>query len=98
MTKKTPKTTLKMIAAQLGTTATTVSRVVSGQARKYRISRETEKRILSAAKEFDFTPNHIARSLRTHKTYTIGLVVPDIANPFFSTVAQIIESEARANN
>jgi LacI family transcriptional regulator len=98
MTKSNSKITLKMIAAELGTTATTVSRVVSGQARKYRISKETEKKIVAVAKKLGFTPNQIARSLRTRKTYTIGLIVPNIANPFFSTIAQIIESAARLNN
>jgi len=95
MAKKAPKTTLKDIAKQLDLTATTVSRVLSGRAAKYRISKNTEEKVLSAAKKANFTPNQIARSLRIRKTYTIGLIVPDIANPFFSTIAQIIESEAR---
>ena len=96
MIKKASRTTLKDIAKQLNLTATTVSRAISGQARKYRISKNTERKILAAVKEVDFTPNQIARSLRMRKTHTIGLVVPDIANSFFSTIAQIIESEARA--
>jgi len=87
--------TLKTIAQQLGVSESTVSRVLNGKASKYRISKKTEENILKTAKELNFTPNPLARSLRLNKTNTIGLVIPDISNPFFSSIARYIEQEAR---
>ncbi|MBN2410913.1 LacI family DNA-binding transcriptional regulator [candidate division KSB1 bacterium] len=87
--------TLKTIAHQLGISESTVSRVLNGKASKYRISKKTEEIILKTAKELNFTPNPLARSLRLNKTNTIGLVIPDISNPFFSSIARNVEQEAR---
>ncbi len=87
--------TLKTIARQLGISESTVSRVLNGKASKYRISKKTEQIILKTAKKLNFTPNPLARSLRLNKTDTIGLVIPDISNPFFSSIARNIEQEAR---
>jgi len=95
MTKKPSKITLKDIAYQLNLSITTVSRVLSGRAREFRISKSTEERVLSTAKKSNFSPNKIASALRTRKTKTIGIIVPDISNPFFATIAQNIEFEAR---
>ncbi len=81
------QTTLKRIADQLGTSVTTVSRILSGQASRYRISKQTELAVTRLAKEFNFVPNHLARGLRLKRTQTIGLVIPDISNPFFASVA-----------
>jgi LacI family transcriptional regulator len=50
------------------------------------VSEETRKRVLAIAEELGYTPNHLAKSLRTGKTKTIGIVVSDISNPFFGTV------------
>ena len=92
------KITLKDIAQKTNFSVTTVSRVLSGRASKFRISKKTEEIIFAAAKEENFTPNQIAMSLRTSKTYTIGLIIPDITNPFFANIAQQIEQEARNDN
>jgi len=81
------QTTLKFIADQLGISVTTVSRTLSGQASRYRISKQTESAVRQLAKEFNFVPNHLARGLRLKKTQTIGLVIPDISNPFFAGIA-----------
>jgi len=91
----TSKKTLKSIADQLGFSVTTISRVLAGKARKYRISKNTEAKVLAVAENANFTPNQLARSLRLRKTNIIGVVIPDISNPFFSTIAQNIEFEAR---
>jgi LacI family transcriptional regulator len=82
------QTTLKHIADQSGVSATTISRVLTGQAGRYRISKETEAAVRKLAKELDFVPNQLARGLRLKKTLTIGLVIPDISNPFFAGIAQ----------
>ncbi|MDR1011592.1 MAG: LacI family transcriptional regulator [Opitutaceae bacterium] len=88
---------LKLISKKLGVSPTTVSRVLSGQAQKYRISPETEKAIKDFAAKENFTPNPIAKGLRLKKTLTIGLVIPDIANPFFAGIASQVVNVARAH-
>jgi LacI family transcriptional regulator len=87
--------TLKNIADRLSLSETTVSRALSGQASKYRISQETEKAVLNLAEELHFSPNELARGLRLQKTHTIGLMIPDISNPFFANIARNVEKEAR---
>jgi LacI family transcriptional regulator len=86
---------IKELAAVLGISVTTVSRVLNGKADKYRISPVTGKKVLAAAREFNYYPNRIARGLRLEKTETLGLIIPDIANPFFSSIAKTIEFESR---
>ena len=89
------RATLSTIADRVGVSVTTISRVLSGQASKYRISKETEEKICRAAKELNYSPNQLARALRLKRTYTIGLIIPDISNPFFSSIAKSIEIQAR---
>jgi len=67
---------------------TTVSRALNGHASKYRISRKTELAVRKAAQEANFVPNQLARGLRLKKTLTIGLIIPDISNPFFAAIAR----------
>jgi LacI family transcriptional regulator len=86
---------LKSLAASLGLSAATVSRVLSGQAERYRISAVTRDRILATARTSGLVVNHLARSLRLQRTLSIGLVIPDIANPFFALLAREIERSAR---
>lgn len=87
--------TLKSIARLVGCSDTTVSRVLNGKAAQYRISQQKEKEILRVAQELHFSPNPLARSLRTRQTLTIGLVIPDISNPFFASIARYVERECR---
>ncbi len=86
---------LKHLAGKLNLSITTVSRVLNGKSDEYRISRATREKVIQAAKEENYTPNRLARGLKTNKTETIGLIIPDIANPFFSSIAKSIEQEAR---
>ena len=86
---------IKDFAALLNISATTVSRVLNGKAGVYRISPATSKKVLNAAAKFNYHPNRIARGLRLEKTETLGLIVPDIANPFFASIAKTIEFESR---
>jgi len=87
------RATLKQIASELGVSASTVSRVLSGQARRYRISRDTEAAVTRLAEELKFSPNQLARGLRLNRTTTIGLIIPDIANPFFAAIAHQVAKE-----
>jgi LacI family transcriptional regulator len=86
--------TLNDIALKAGVSITTVSRVLNHKHEKYRISTETKKRVLKAADELDYRPNLLARGLRLKRTHTIGIVVPDISNPFFSDITKAVESAA----
>ena len=86
---------LKTIAAVSGYSTTTVSRVLNGLGPKYRISQSTCKKILDIAQEMNYTPSIVAQSLRLQKSNAIGLIVPDISNPFFAQLARIITSESR---
>ena len=86
--------TLKDIARKVGVHPSTVSRVLNSKNQSLRIPESTRKRIIQAAKEMNYQPNEMARGLRLKKTHTIGLVVPDISNPFFSYIAKSIELEA----
>lgn len=90
-----PQTTLKCIAEKLDISVSTVSRVLSGQAKRYRISDKTQQAVLDEAKRLDFSPNQLARGLRLRRTHTLGLVIPDISNPFFASLARYVEMEAR---
>ena len=85
---------LSDIAKKSGISISTVSRVLNQKSRKYRISREVEQRVLQAAKDLRYRPNQVARSLRLKKTQTIGLVAPDLSNPFFAQIVKTIQTEA----
>jgi len=87
--------TLKNVADYIGVSVSTVSRVLSGKASDYRISKETEENVRKAAEKLNYSPNQLARGLRLKKTNIIGLVIPDISNPFFASVARSIEIETR---
>jgi LacI family transcriptional regulator len=86
------KVTMKDIAEMAGVSKATVSMVMNKKDAS--ISEETRKRILEIAKEMSYIPNSIARSLSTKKSGTIGVILPDITNPFFSEMARAIEDEA----
>jgi len=89
------KTTIKEIAKRADVSVATVSRVLSGQGRKYRISKKTEELVNRLTKELNYEPNILARSLRMKHTFTIGVIVPDISNPFFASIARYVEIESR---
>ncbi len=87
------KTTIHSIAEATGYSISTVSRVLSGQ--QTRFSQEAISTIKEAAKRLNYTPNLMARSLRTQKTGFIGVTVPCIDNPFFATLASVIISNLK---
>jgi LacI family transcriptional regulator len=83
------------IADRLGVSKGTVSLVLSGKAKNKRVSKELCEKIIRTAKEMDYQPNEIARSLRTGFTKTIGVVVTDISNEFFGRFAFHIQEQAK---
>lgn len=96
MSKSSKAPDLSTLAARLGFSPTTVSRVLSGQAERFRISTATRDKILKEAKRSGLLINELARSLRLKTTRTIGLLIPDISNPFFAAFARQVEQQARA--
>lgn len=88
------KETLETLSRRIGYSKTTISRVLNGKSEQYRISKKAENEIRREAELCGFTPNRLAQSLRIQKTNTIGLVLPDIDNPFFATLANHLAKEA----
>lgn len=89
---------LKSIAQRTGVSISTVSRVLNGKHEQYRISPRTVKRVMDEAKRIDYKPSIVAQSLRTRKSYTIGLLIPSIDNPYFANIASEIVLEAHRYN
>lgn len=87
---------IKDIARQAGVAPSTVSFVLNGKAKQMRISDELAEKIRSLAITTGYQPHQTAVSLRTGKTKTLGLIVEDISNAFFATLAKCIEDEAYA--
>jgi LacI family transcriptional regulator len=83
---------LEDISKQLGYSKTLISMVLNGKGNKYGISKKTQAAVKTAVAELDYIPNKFAKALRTGKSFFIGLIVADIANPFYSTIAKNIES------
>jgi LacI family transcriptional regulator len=83
---------IKQLAQQLNLSISTVSRALNDS---YDIGPETRKRVLELAKKLNYQPNPHASGLRKHKSKTIGVVVPEIANNFFALAINGIQSAAR---
>lgn len=83
------RTTIRDIAAYTGMSITTVSLVLNNRPSK--ISEETKKKVVEAAKELNYSPNQLAVGLITKRTQTLGLIVSDISNIFFSILAKGVE-------
>lgn len=86
------KVTIKDIARLAGVSTATVSMVLNHKASH--ISEGTRERIWKIANENNYVPNLLARSLVTRKTKTLGLVMPDITNPFFPEISRGAEDKA----
>jgi len=89
------KVSIKDIAQKTGLSITTVSRVLNGKAKQYRIGKKSQQIIEEAAKELNYIPNHFAANLKSGKSNTLGLILPSLANPFFARVASLINNEVR---
>lgn len=82
---------LKQVAERVGVSTATVSNVLAGTAR---VSEATRARVLRAVSEMDYHPNLIAQSLRKRNSRTLGMIIPDIANPFFPQIVRGAEDAA----
>lgn len=92
MTGKKFRPTLSEVAAKAGVGTTTVSRVINGG---HRVDPNTLARVQRAIDVLGYTPNQAARILKGHRTRTIGLLVPSIADSFFSSCAEAAQAVAR---
>jgi LacI family transcriptional regulator len=86
---------LKKLAQELSLSISTVSRALNDS---HEIAAETKERVKSKARELGYEPNPYASGLRSRKSKTIGLVIPEVANNFFSLAINGIEEIARAND
>ncbi|MCK4245488.1 MAG: LacI family DNA-binding transcriptional regulator [Candidatus Omnitrophica bacterium] len=84
-------TSITDVAEKAKVSTATVSRVLNKKDNLIPISKETKQKVLKAAEELDYHPNILARSLAQKKSQTIGLIVPNIANPFFSQITKGVE-------
>jgi len=89
------RVTLRDVAREAGVSVNTVSRALNG---KPDVSPETRARVLKVAKRLGYRPDRLARGLRSNKTGTIGVIVTDIANPFFGALVKGVEEAARKSN
>jgi LacI family transcriptional regulator len=87
--------TVSEVARAAGVGTTTVSRVINGGDR---VSPDTLAHVLSVIESLGYKPNQAARVLKGHRTKTIGLVIPSIADPFFSSCAEAAQAVAQAND
>lgn len=86
------------IAKDLNVAISTVSAVLNGKAEERRISTGMTKKVLEYAEKIGYQPNMIARSLRTGKSNIIGMLVEDISDPFFASIARLVEKNAALHN
>src|SRR5262245_8724290 len=84
---------IKEVAEAAGVSTATVSRVLTNQPHVKPALRE---RVLAAVAKLDYRPNLVARSLRSQHSSTIGLIVSDIRNPFFTAISRAVEDTAYA--
>jgi len=83
------RVTIKDVAKKVGVSTATISNVITGA--KY-VREDLKERILHEMEVMGYQPNVIARSLKVNKTMRIGVIVPDITNPFFSDIIKRIDS------
>ena len=85
---------MKDIARDLGLSTVTISKVLRGHSD---IGEETRKRVLKRMQELNYQPNLAARALITGRTWTVGLIVPDLLHPFFAQIAKAISAQIRGH-
>lgn len=89
------KITIKDIAKEANVSIATVSNVINNKSKG--VSKETREKILNLVERYDYKPNAVARGLVKRRTNTIGLVIPDIRNPFYPMMAKGVEEVALEN-
>ena len=88
-------TTIKDVARISGVSVASVSRVLNNGPK---VSKQTIEKVLKVVQDLNYTPNANARALVTQKSSTLGVVIPDLIDPFFASLANGVEKVARQNN
>jgi DNA-binding LacI/PurR family transcriptional regulator len=96
--KRTTTVTLKSVAQHLGLTPGTVSAVLNNTKAARTIPESTRNRIIEAARELNYQPNFLARSLRVRRTFTVGVIVEEIGDSYGASIVNGIEPHLRDNN
>jgi DNA-binding LacI/PurR family transcriptional regulator len=94
--KKHERVTLRTLAAHLGLSLTTVSVVISDSPAAQAIPLETRKRVLAAADELNYRPNYFARSLRNQRSMSVGILVSEMSEGYFTLVMNGVEEHLMA--
>src|SRR5215468_6246219 len=84
--------TIKEVADLAGVAVGTVSHVINGSVP---VSESLKRKVQAAIRELDYHPNHVARSLKTSRTQTLGIIVPDMTIPYFPRIIRGAEAAAR---
>ncbi len=87
------KVLIKDVAQKAGVSNATVSLVLNGKEKEGRVSKEVAQRVRRIASEMNYQPNALARGLQSGRTFIIGLIVADISNPFFSSLAYYVQDQ-----
>ena len=87
--------TIKDVARVAGVSVASVSRVLNNGPK---VSKATIEKVTQVVKQLNYSPNANARALVTQKSTTLGVVIPDLVDPFFASLAQGVEQVARQNN
>jgi DNA-binding LacI/PurR family transcriptional regulator len=98
LSRRDTQITLKAVAQHVGLTPGTVSAVLNNSAASKSIPERTRDRILQAARELNYRPNFMARSLRVQRTYTIGVILEEIGDGYGSMIVSGIEEYIREKN
>lgn len=85
--------TIKDVARLAEVSVATVSRVVNNSTK---VKSETRETVLEAIESLEYFPNAVAKTLYNKKSYSIGLIIPDISNPFFTEIARVVEDTANS--
>lgn len=86
---------LDEIARLAGVSRTTASYVINGKAKQYRVSDKTIDKVMAIVKKYNFQPNAVAAGLRAGRTFSIGLIIPDLENTSYTRIANHLERLAR---
>lgn len=89
------RVTLRDVAEVAGVNAATVSRALNEQSRSL-VKDDTAERVLAAAAELGYRPNPLARGLKTNRSYTVGVLIPDLTNPLFPPIVRGIQDRLEA--
>ncbi len=89
--------TLAEVAEAAGVSVSTASRALNGRAKAYRISQKTIDHVKEHALRLGFQPSLLAKSLQSKRSGLIGVIVPDVSNPFFASIAREVTLQAETS-